>query len=221
MWLESDCNLPSGEPLVRQIIKGEQFFREEFGISSRCLWLPDVFGYSAAIPQILKKCGISYFLTTKIAWNQFNQLPNDTFMWKGIDGSRVFVFMPTACDFDKTLGLNVSFTDTRNTTTYTGIVNPNMTLGTFKRFQNRGRHSEVAGDVVLGILALLLSDNRYGHAVEHGNAAHNGSVILKIPVPVEFNEFIKQSVDIIRGNGAVRFSGKKNRIPGSFSTILL
>ncbi|WP_138310338.1 MULTISPECIES: glycoside hydrolase family 38 C-terminal domain-containing protein [unclassified Clostridium] len=137
MWLESDCNLPAGESLVRQIIKGEQFFMEEFGIPSRCLWLPDVFGYSAAIPQILKKCGIPYFLTTKIAWNQFNQLPNDTFMWKGIDGSHVFVFMPTACDFDKTLGLNVSFTDTRNTTTYTGIVNPNMTLGTFKRFQNR------------------------------------------------------------------------------------
>lgn len=137
MWLESDCNLPGGESLVRQIIKGERFFMDEFGIPSRCLWLPDVFGYSAAIPQILKKCGIPYFLTTKIAWNQFNQLPNDTFMWKGIDGSRVFVFMPTACDFDKTLGLNVSFTDTRNTTTYTGIVNPNMTLGTFKRFQNR------------------------------------------------------------------------------------
>ena len=137
MWLESDCNLPGGESLVRQIIKGERFFMEEFGIPSKCLWLPDVFGYSAAIPQILKKCGIPYFLTTKIAWNQFNQLPNDTFMWKGIDGSKVFVFMPTACDFDKTLGLNVSFTDTRNTTTYTGIVNPNMTLGTFKRFQNR------------------------------------------------------------------------------------
>lgn len=137
MWLESDCNLPAGESLVRQIIKGEQFFREEFGIPSKCLWLPDVFGYSAAIPQILKKCGIPYFLTTKIAWNQFNQLPNDTFIWKGIDGSDVFVFMPTTCDFDKTLGLNISFTDTRNTTTYTGIVNPNMTLGTFKRFQNR------------------------------------------------------------------------------------
>lgn len=137
MWLESDCNLPAGESLVRQIIRGEQFFQEEFGIPSKCLWLPDVFGYSAAIPQILKKCGIPYFLTTKIAWNQFNQLPNDTFLWKGIDGSDVFVFMPTTCDFDKTLGLNISFTDTRNTTTYTGIVNPNMTLGTFKRFQNR------------------------------------------------------------------------------------
>lgn len=137
MWLEADCNLPSGESFVRQIMKGEEFFQREFGVSSKCLWLPDVFGYSASLPQILKKCGIPYFLTTKIAWNQYNQLPNDTFWWKGIDGSRVFVFMPTTCDFDKTLGLNISFTDTRNTTTYTGIVNPNMTLGTFKRFQNR------------------------------------------------------------------------------------
>ena len=137
MWLEADCNLTGGESLVRQIIKGEKFFEDEFGISSKSLWLPDVFGYSAALPQILKRSGIPYFMTTKIAWNQYNQLPNDTFMWKGIDGSEVFVFMPTACDFDKTLGLNVSFTDTRNTTTYTGIINPNMTLGTFKRFQNR------------------------------------------------------------------------------------
>lgn len=137
MWLEADCNLTSGESLVRQIIKGEKFFEEEFGISSKSLWLPDVFGYSAALPQILKRSGIPYFMTTKIAWNQYNQLPNDTFMWKGIDGSEVFVFMPTACDFDKTLGLNIAFTDTRNTTTYTGIINPNMALGTFKRFQNR------------------------------------------------------------------------------------
>ena len=137
MWLEADCNLTGGESLVRQIIKGERFFQEEFGISSKSLWLPDVFGYSAALPQILKRSGIPYFMTTKIAWNQYNQLPNDTFMWKGIDGSEVFVFMPTACDFDRTLGLNVSFTDTRNTTTYTGIINPNMALGTFKRFQNR------------------------------------------------------------------------------------
>lgn len=137
MWLEADCNLTGGESLVRQMIKGERFFQEEFGISSKSLWLPDVFGYSAALPQILKRSGIPYFMTTKIAWNQYNQLPNDTFMWKGIDGSEVFVFMPTACDFDRTLGLNVSFTDTRNTTTYTGIINPNMALGTFKRFQNR------------------------------------------------------------------------------------
>lgn len=137
MWLEADCNLPCGESLVRQIVKGHKFIKDEFGKESKSLWLPDVFGYSAAIPQILKKTGIPYFVTTKIAWNQYNQLPNDTFMWKGIDGSEIFVYMPTACDFDRTLGLNIAFTDTRNTTTYTGIINPNMTLGTYKRFQNK------------------------------------------------------------------------------------
>lgn len=137
MWLESDCNLTGGESLIRQILKGHRFFLEEFGKESKSLWLPDVFGYSAALPQILKKSRIPYFMTTKIAWNQYNQLPNDTFLWKGIDGSEVFAFMPTTTDYDKDQGLNISFSDTRNTTTYTGIVNPNMTLGTFKRFQNR------------------------------------------------------------------------------------
>ena len=137
MWLEADCNLTGGESLVRQLIKGERFFQEEFGARSRSLWLPDAFGYCASLPQILKKSGIPYFMTTKIAWNQYNQLPNDTFLWRGIDGSQVFVFMPTTCDFDQSLGNNIAFTDTRNTTTYTGIINPNMTLGTYKRFQNR------------------------------------------------------------------------------------
>lgn len=137
MWLEADCNLTGGESLVRQILKGHKFFMDEFGKESKSLWLPDVFGYSASIPQILKKSRIPYFMTTKIAWNQYNQLPNDTFIWKGIDGSEVFTFMPTTTDFDKSQGLNISFSDTRNTTTYTGIVNPNMALGTFKRFQNR------------------------------------------------------------------------------------
>ena len=137
MWLEADCNLTGGESLVRQIIKGHRFFLEEFGKESKSLWLPDVLGYSAALPQILKKSGIPYFMTTKIAWNQYDQLPNDTFIWKGIDGSEVFAFMPTTTDYDKDQGLNISFSDTRNTTTYTGIVNPNMALGTFKRFQNR------------------------------------------------------------------------------------
>ncbi len=84
MWLEADCNIPSGESLVRQIMHGEKFFEKEFGIRSKSLWLPDVFGYSAALPpQILKQCGINHFMTTKIAWNQYNQLPNDTFMWRG------------------------------------------------------------------------------------------------------------------------------------------
>lgn len=137
MWLEADCNIPSGESLIRQFTKGEQFFESEFGKRSTTLWLPDVFGYSAALPQILKLFDIPYFVTTKIAWNQYNQLPNDMFNWRGLDGSEVFTFMPTTSDFNKNLGNNISFTDTRNTTTYTGILAPNMTLGTYERFQNK------------------------------------------------------------------------------------
>lgn len=137
MWLEADCNIPSGESLIRQFEKGEEFFESEFGVRSSTLWLPDVFGYSAALPQIMKQFDIPYFVTTKLAWNQYNQLPNDMFNWRGLDGSQVFTFMPTTCDYDKTLGNNISFTDTRNTTTYTGILGPNMTLGTYERFQNK------------------------------------------------------------------------------------
>lgn len=98
MWVEADCNLTSGESLVRQLLYGKKFFKEEFDVTSNCLWLPDVFGYSAALPQILRKSGIDTFMTTKISWNQYNRIPNDTFYWKGIDGSKVlthFVTTPT------------------------------------------------------------------------------------------------------------------------------
>lgn len=137
MWLEPDCNLTNGESLVRQLIKGRRFFLDEFGIESKSLWLPDVFGYSAALPQILKKSGIQYFMTTKISWNQFNMLPNDAFMWKGIDGTEIFAYMPTTSDFNRMLTAGVTFSDKMNTTTYTGLMNPNMALGTYERFQNK------------------------------------------------------------------------------------
>lgn len=98
MWVEADCNLTSGESLVRQLLYGRKFFKDEFNVTSNCLWLPDVFGYSAALPQILRKSGIDTFMTTKISWNQYNRIPNDTFYWRGIDGSEVlthFVTTPT------------------------------------------------------------------------------------------------------------------------------
>ena len=98
MWVEADCNVTSGESLVRQFLHGKQFFRNEFGKENKILWLPDVFGYSAALPQIMKKSGIEYFMTTKIAWNQFNKLPVDTFWWKGIDGSEIFTHLITTQD---------------------------------------------------------------------------------------------------------------------------
>ncbi len=89
-WVECDCNLVNGESLIRQFIKGQTFTKEEFNYVSDTFWLPDTFGYSAALPQILKQCGIKYFLTTKLMWNDTNSFPYDTFHWKGIDGTTVF-----------------------------------------------------------------------------------------------------------------------------------
>lgn len=98
MWLEADCNIPSGESLVRQIVAGKRYLREEFGIDSKYLWLPDVFGYSWALPQILRKSGISTFMTTKISWNQFNRMPHDTFWWRGLDGSEILTHFITTSE---------------------------------------------------------------------------------------------------------------------------
>jgi alpha-mannosidase len=89
MWIEPDCNIPSGESFVRQCLIGQRATREMFGVTSDTLWQPDVFGYSAALPQILRGCGVEYFCTTKLGWNDTTRFPYDTFIWQGIDGSSV------------------------------------------------------------------------------------------------------------------------------------
>ncbi len=93
MWLESDTNLVSGESLVRQILLGKKFMKQELGVENKSLWLPDVFGYSAALPQILKKSGVPRFFTSKISWCEINKFPHDNFVWQGIDGSEVFAVL--------------------------------------------------------------------------------------------------------------------------------
>lgn len=95
MWVEADCNLTSGESLTRQLLIGSRFIKEEFGKDVEYLWLPDVFGYSWALPQILKQSGIDMFMTTKISWNQYNRMPHDTFYWKGIDGTEILTHFIT------------------------------------------------------------------------------------------------------------------------------
>lgn len=95
MWVEPDCNLISGESLVRQLMFGTRFFKKEFGVKNRIVWLPDTFGFSAALPQIFKKSGIECFITTKLKWNEYNIIPYDTFMWKGIDGSEILTYFTT------------------------------------------------------------------------------------------------------------------------------
>ena len=94
MWVEADCNLISGESMVRQFLHGKNFFRDEFDVVVDNLWLPDVFGYSAALPQILKKSGIDFFLTQKLSWSQFNEFPHQTFHWRGIDGTEILTHFP-------------------------------------------------------------------------------------------------------------------------------
>lgn len=135
MWVEADCNLTSGESLVRQFIHGKRFFREEFGLDNRILWLPDVFGYSGALPQIMKKSGIDYFMTTKLAWNQFNKIPYDTMKWRGIDGTEVLTHLIT------TLGVKQSIKDFF--TTYNGILHPDAIMGGWKRYQNKDINNDI------------------------------------------------------------------------------
>ncbi len=94
MWVEADCNVTGGEAMIRQFVHGKNFFMDEFEIDVRNLWIPDVFGYSAAMPQIIRKSNCDYFLTQKISWNQFNRFPHHTFLWRGIDGSEVLTHFP-------------------------------------------------------------------------------------------------------------------------------
>ncbi|XP_075361796.1 alpha-mannosidase 2C1 isoform X1 [Mycteria americana] len=93
-WVEMDGNLPSGESMVRQFLQGQRFFQEQFGRICSEFWLPDTFGYSAQLPQLMRGCGIRRFLTQKLSWNLVNTFPHHTFFWEGIDGSRVLTHFP-------------------------------------------------------------------------------------------------------------------------------
>lgn len=135
MWLEADCNLSSGESLVRQVLFGTRFFEKEFGVKNRILWLPDVFGYSAALPQILKKSGIDYFMTTKIAWSEYNKMPYDTFMWKGMDGTEILTHFITTRDYEPE--------PKSHFTTYNGKLNAQQIMGAWQRYQNKGMNDDV------------------------------------------------------------------------------
>ncbi|KNX36612.1 alpha-mannosidase [Luteipulveratus halotolerans] len=103
MWVESDTNLPGGEALARQLVEGKLFFLEHFGIDTQEVWLPDSFGYTAAMPQLVKASGSRYFLTQKISWNDTNTMPHHTFRWEGIDGTQVFTHFPPVDTYNSDL----------------------------------------------------------------------------------------------------------------------
>jgi len=141
MWVESDTNLPTGESLVRQIIYGKKFWKEKYGLEIDNLWLPDVFGYSGALPQILKLSGVKYFSTMKLSWNSINKFPYHSFIWKGIDGSTVLTHMlPEA--------------------TYNSPANP----GSILKIMDNYHEKEVSGHA---LMAFGIGDGGGGPGAEH------------------------------------------------------
>ncbi len=136
MWLESDCNLVSGESLVRQILYGQRFLREEFSRECDLLWLPDAFGYSAALPQIMLRSGLKTFMTTKLSWSETNRIPADTFRWRGLDGSEVLAHFVTTPSLHPLPPLD-------KVDTYNGAMNVPALLGVWERYRQKAINDEV------------------------------------------------------------------------------
>jgi alpha-mannosidase len=130
MWVEADCNLSGPESLARQFLLGRAFFREHFGSNaeSPVLWLPDVFGYAWALPQLIRQAGLDYFFTIKMGWNQYNRLPHDSFWWQGLDGTRVLTHFSTTPEVGHK-GYGIS--------TYNAEAAPEQVIGTWTNFQQK------------------------------------------------------------------------------------
>lgn len=124
-WVENDCQIPGGESMVRQLLYGQRYFEEKFGVRSKVAWLPDAFGFSPALPQILKGAGIEGFFTYKLNWNEADRFPHDLFLWEGLDGTTVL-----AHHFDNP-GQD-----------YNGNVTPHDLLGTWRNFRGKRYHPE-------------------------------------------------------------------------------
>ena len=125
MWVEPDTNMPTGESLARQLLYGQNYFERAFGARSRVCWLPDCFGFSPALPQLLAQADIDSFFTTKVYWSETNRFPHDLFWWEGTDGTRVLAHV-----FDNPLA------------GYNGFVRPDGTAPTWRNFRQKDRHDE-------------------------------------------------------------------------------
>ncbi len=134
MWVEADCNLSGAEALARQFLLGRALFKDYFGPSADApvLWLPDVFGYSWALPQLIKKAGLQYFMTIKIGWSQYNRLPYDSFWWQGIDGTRVLTHFSTTPEAGSAYA-----------STYNALATPQDAFGTWRNFQQKEQQTDL------------------------------------------------------------------------------
>lgn len=133
MWVEPDVNMPCGESLVRQLLYGQRYFRDNFGATHEVCWLPDCFGFSPGLPQLLLGAGIGNFVTIKVNWSETNKLPHDLFWWEGLDGSRVLAHTFDNPDFG-----------------YNGQPGPRSTVPTWTNFRGKHRHHETLLSVGYG-----------------------------------------------------------------------
>jgi len=155
MWLEADTNLVSGESLVRQIAYGQRYLRETFGADRAnydTLWLPDTFGYSAALPQIMLRAGLRVFMTTKMSWSDTNRVPTDTFRWRGLDGSATlahFITTPSSPEEPETAS-----------ETYNGMLTAQSVRGVWGRYHDKAINGEL-------LLAFGFGDGGAGPTRQH------------------------------------------------------
>ncbi|MCT7378204.1 alpha-mannosidase [Chelativorans salis] len=133
LWLEPDANITGGESFVRHILHGVHYHEEKFGVRPRIVWLPDTFGYTAALPQLMRLSGLDVFVTHKLSWNDTNRMPYDTFHWQGIDGTRVAAYFLTTQPYDsKSIG-----------TTYNADLKPTHVMGAWRRYGQQAVNDEI------------------------------------------------------------------------------
>ncbi|HZG87080.1 alpha-mannosidase [Paenibacillus sp.] len=131
MWVEPDTNVPNGESLIRQVLFGKRFIEREFGRKTNVVFLPDVFGYSWALPQIIRGSGIDFFMTSKISWSQYNRFPYDTFLWRGADGTEILTHFITTPEVGS------------KPYTYNGIADPYQVKGTWDQYKQKDINDEL------------------------------------------------------------------------------
>ncbi len=133
LWLEPDANITNGESFARHILHGVAYHEQTFGVTPKVFWLPDTFGYSAALPQMMKLADVEVFVTHKLSWNDTNRMPNETFHWQGIDGSTVAAYFLTTQNYDsKSIG-----------TTYCPNLKPTHVMGTWRRHGQKALNKEL------------------------------------------------------------------------------
>lgn len=201
-WLEPDINLISGESIIRHFLYGRKFFSEELKAGrSKILWLPDVFGFSPVLPQIMKQFDVKYFVTTKTGWNDSNRFPNDTFIWRGMNGSRVLGYIITTKNYNCDYGMKP---EKDFSSTYNGLQNPAQIAGTWQRYQNKELSQDVLtcfgyGDGGGGPNEeMLLTDRRLSMGV--GRVPRTRQALLR--------EFFKKLEENINGKDIPVWSGE-------------